>query len=47
MDEAGASVILERRAVLVSTDNVDITQEAIRRLDNTLGEGRAVPLPQE
>lgn len=47
MRETGASVIIERRAALVSSDEVDITQEAIRRLNSTLGEGRIVPLPEE
>ncbi|WP_170846671.1 OmpH family outer membrane protein [Shimia haliotis] len=47
MAEAGAAIILERRTVLVSNDSIDITQEAIRRLNSTLGEGRQVPTPQE
>ncbi len=47
MIETGASILLERRSVLVSTDSVDITAEAIRRLDSALGEGRVVPDIQE
>ncbi|TCL09268.1 periplasmic chaperone for outer membrane proteins Skp [Shimia isoporae] len=47
MQETGAGVILERRTVLLSNDSVDITDEAIRRLNETLGEGRAIPAPQD
>ncbi len=39
MKEAGASVILERRAVFYSTDAVDITDLAIKRLNRTIGDG--------
>lgn len=37
--EAGASVILERRTVFFSTDAVDITNQAIERLNLTIGDG--------
>jgi len=39
MREKGASVILDRRAVFVSADASDITQEAIGRIDSALGKG--------
>ena len=35
--ERGAVVILERRNVLLSADNIDITEEAIRRINAALG----------
>ncbi|KPA22722.1 Outer membrane protein (OmpH-like) [Shimia sp. SK013] len=45
MRETGAALILERRTVLVSSDRVDITQEAIVRLNASLGDGQAVSKP--
>ena len=39
MREAEAAVILERRSVFVSANAIDITDEAIARLDETLGTG--------
>ncbi|MCC6304506.1 MAG: OmpH family outer membrane protein [Rhodobacteraceae bacterium] len=36
LGEAGASVILDRRAVFLSFDEIDITDRAIERLDATL-----------
>lgn len=45
MRESGAAVILERRLVWVSVTAVDITDEAIALLDETLGEGTAPPQP--
>lgn len=39
MREAGAAVILERRSVYVSVTAIDITDEAISLLDETLGSG--------
>ncbi len=39
MSEKGASVILDRRAVFVSADSSDITQDAITRIDTALGQG--------
>lgn len=35
MDEAGALVIMERRSVLMSRDVIDITDEAVSRIDST------------
>lgn len=48
MKEHGATVILDRRVIFISADGVDITDEAIRRIDATLGDGAAQPTaPQE
>ncbi|MBA97848.1 MAG: OmpH family outer membrane protein [Sulfitobacter sp. SK025] len=40
MQDAGAAVILERLSVFVSANAIDITDEAIKRLDATLGSGK-------
>jgi len=40
MRDAGAAVILERRSVFVSANAIDITQEAILRLDAAVGSGK-------
>ncbi|MCL4188582.1 MAG: OmpH family outer membrane protein [Rhodobacteraceae bacterium] len=37
LGEAGASVVLDRRAVFLSFDEIDITDRAIERLDEALG----------
>ncbi|QBF31688.1 OmpH family outer membrane protein [Thalassococcus sp. S3] len=39
MREAGASVILERSSVFFSANASDITDEAIARIDQTIGDG--------
>lgn len=39
MREAGAGMILERRSILVSVDAIDITDVAIGRLNQTIGDG--------
>lgn len=39
MRAAGATVILERRSVFVSISAIEVTQEAIQALDNSLGDG--------
>lgn len=39
MRDAGAAVILERRSVFVSANAIDITSEAIARLDASVGSG--------
>jgi Skp family chaperone for outer membrane proteins len=41
--ERGAVAILDSRAVIISADLIDITDEAIRRIDATLGDGTATP----
>lgn len=40
MRDSGAAVILERRSVFVSANAIDITNEAILRLDESLGSGK-------
>ncbi len=47
MRDAGASVILERRDVLLGDPAVDVTSFAIRRLDQMLGDGRSKTEPPE
>lgn len=39
MRDAGAGVVLERRSVFLSANAIDITREAIERLDERLGDG--------
>ncbi len=43
MRETGASVLLDRDAVLMLRDNADLTAAAIARIDSVLGDGSAVP----
>nr|WP_238941508.1 OmpH family outer membrane protein [Jannaschia sp. Os4] len=40
--ESGALVILDRRIVIAAADQVDITPEAIERVDAALGEGEGI-----
>jgi hypothetical protein len=40
----GASVLMDNRAVLLSVDGVDITEEAIALIDARIGEGGPEPL---
>lgn len=53
MVDANALVMLDTRAVLLSTGVVDVTEEAARRIDLAIGDGRALdarspePAPQE
>ena len=42
MNKFGATVILDRRAILVGVEGVDITNEALQLIDATVGDG-AVP----
>ncbi len=42
MNENGASVILDRRAVFLSADASDITASAIARIDEELEDGAAL-----
>ena len=39
MREAGAAVVLERRSVFLSANAIDITQDAIARINTVLGDG--------
>ena len=40
MRDTGAAVILERRSVFVSANAIDITNQAIARLNASLGSGK-------
>lgn len=40
MREAGAAVVLERRSVFLSLNLIDITRDAVARIDAELGDGR-------
>lgn len=42
MLERGATMVVERRAVILSFDAIDLTDEAITRLDETLGNGAGI-----
>jgi len=46
MGEKGAVAILDRSAIVLSFDRIDITDDAIARLDVELGEGVPVPEPE-
>ncbi len=41
MQESGATIVLDRRAVFLSADFIDITDQAIERIDRTIGDGAA------
>lgn len=41
MQTMGATVIIDRRAILVGGDGVDITKNALQLIDASLGDGRA------
>ena len=41
MVESGAAVLLDTRAVLLSAGSVDVTDEAVARIDATIGDGGA------
>jgi Skp family chaperone for outer membrane proteins len=43
MAARGAVAIIDRRAVLIGFENIDITDEAIARLDAAVDEGRLTP----
>lgn len=43
MREAGAAVVLEQRSVFISANAIDITDAALARIDETLGEGTDPP----
>ncbi|MFC7703745.1 OmpH family outer membrane protein [Plastorhodobacter daqingensis] len=45
MDDLGAEVILDSRTVFLSSDRLDITAEALARIDATLGSGEAEAAP--
>lgn len=45
--EAGAVAILDNRAVFLSADRIDVTDEAIARIDRMLGDGSALSPPPD
>lgn len=47
MLEAGASVVMDRRSVLLRNDVVDITDAAVQRIDTLLGNGGPVTVPEQ
>lgn len=47
MQDLGAVAIIDRSAVILSFDRIDITDQAIARLDAELGDGAALLLPPE
>ena len=47
MDDLGASVIIDRRAILAGVEGVDVTNEALRVIDASLGEGIVPPGPAQ
>ncbi len=48
MREAGAAVVLERRSVFLSLNAIDITRDAIARIDAEIGDGGdLVPAPED
>ncbi len=46
MRESGASVLLDSRTVLLSTDVVNVTDLAVARIDDAIGDGQALEAPQ-
>ncbi|WP_372612550.1 OmpH family outer membrane protein [Aquicoccus sp.] len=47
MRESGASVLLDTRVVLLSSDVVDVTDAAVERIDDAIGDGSEVPADVE
>ncbi|MEC3860563.1 OmpH family outer membrane protein [Mesobacterium sp. TK19101] len=47
MRDAGALIILERRGVFLASDAIDITDEAIAKIDAALGDGSDLTPPEE
>ena len=39
MNERGALIVLNRRTAFISANSIDITEEAIRRIDSLIGDG--------
>jgi len=44
LESRGAAVLMDSRAVLLAAEGVDITDEAIARIDAAIGEGGSAPL---
>jgi hypothetical protein len=47
MRERGAVALIDGRAVLLSADSIDITAEAIARIDAEIGEGQIDGTPPQ
>lgn len=47
MEEVGATVVLERRTVFISSNSSDITSAAIARLNARLGDGKQDTVPAQ
>ena len=45
MQESAAAVILDRRSVFLGIGTIDITDQAIDRIDAAIGDGSALPIP--
>jgi Skp family chaperone for outer membrane proteins len=43
MRDSGAAVILERRNVFLSANAIDVTEDAIQRMDAAIGDGSTLP----
>ena len=46
MQQTGAAALLDKRTVFLSADVIDITDLAISRIDETIGDGADAELPQ-
>ena len=46
MQESAAAVILDRRSVFLGIGTIDITDQAIDRIDAAIGDGSALPEPE-
>ena len=47
MLESGAAVLLDKRSAILSADAVDVTEEAVRRIDAAIGDGSGTTPPQQ
>ena len=46
MQESAAAVILDRRSVFLGIGTIDITDQAIDRINAAIGDGSALPIPE-
>ncbi|SEP63996.1 OmpH family outer membrane protein [Thalassovita taeanensis] len=46
MADAGAALIVERRSVFLSARIIDVTEEAVARIDAAIGDGSGLPDPK-
>lgn len=47
MVDAGAVVIIDPRSVVMSRSAIDVTEEAIRRINASIGDGGRAPIPRQ